>query len=77
MDGELVAVISDLMLGENWRASFNTGRRSNGADDLRADGRDQHLGLCVDAQKWHHAPIAAAELDAGPEARGHGTRGTR
>ena len=30
LDGELVAVISDLMLGENWRASFNTEGETTG-----------------------------------------------
>ena len=38
LDGELVAVISDLMLGENWRASFNAEEETHGEFDLRADG---------------------------------------
>ena len=37
---------------------------------------DQYLGLCADAQKRHHAPITAADLDARSKARGHGPRGT-
>ena len=76
LDGELVAVLSDLWLGNYWLASFNTEGETTQPTTYGADGGHQHLGVCADAQKQQHAPIAAAGLDAGPKARSRGTRVT-